>query len=55
MSFLDLIPEGKERDYGFNSRSDFSKIKTERPYKIYYISISNDNLIFILNNLSIAL
>jgi len=37
-TFLNLIPEGSEADYGFNSRSDFSRIKIEKPYKTYYIS-----------------
>jgi hypothetical protein len=44
LSFLNLIPEGKENNYGFNSRSDFSKIKTEEPYQTYYVAEKNNEL-----------
>lgn len=37
MSYLNLIPEGREKSYGFESRSDFSKIKIEEPYQTYYL------------------
>jgi hypothetical protein len=37
LSFLNLIPEGREKDYGFESRNDFSKIKIEEPYQTFYI------------------
>ncbi|HEY5122756.1 MAG TPA: hypothetical protein VIK14_03390 [Ignavibacteria bacterium] len=50
LSFLNLIPEGKEKDYGFNSRSDFSKIKIEEPYQTYYVSDKNNKLTFISGN-----
>ncbi len=48
--FLNLIPEGREKDYGFNKRSDFSKIKIEEPYQTYYVSEKNDKLMFISGN-----
>ncbi len=34
-SLLDMIPEGKETNYGFESRSDYSKIKVGDPMYIY--------------------
>lgn len=49
-SFLNLIPVGREKDYGFDSRNDFSKIKIEEPYKIYYISYKDNRLSFISGN-----
>ncbi len=49
--FLNLIPEGREKDYGFNKRSDFSKIKIEEPYQTYYVSEKNDKLMFISGNM----
>ncbi|MEO8761825.1 MAG: hypothetical protein ABI388_10210 [Bacteroidia bacterium] len=45
-SFLNLIPEGRENEYGFANRSDFSNVKIEEPYQIYYVSLTNDKLIF---------
>lgn len=48
-TFLNLIPEGREVDYGFNGRSDFSKIKIEMPYKTYYISADDNQLTFVLS------
>ncbi len=49
-SFLNLIPEGRESDYGFDNRSDFSKIKIENPYQIYYVTFKNNKLMFITSN-----
>jgi len=49
-TFLNLIPEGSEADYGFNSRSDFSRIKIEKPYKTYYISADDNQLTFALSD-----
>lgn len=49
-TFLNLIPEGREADYGFNSRSDFSRIKIEKPYKTYYISADDNQLTFALSD-----
>jgi len=49
-SFLNLIPEGQERNYGFDSRADFSKIKIEEPYLTYYISYTNAKLTFVSGN-----
>jgi hypothetical protein len=50
LSFVNLIPEGKEKDYGFNNRSDFSKIKIEEPYQTYYVSDKYNELTFISGN-----
>ena len=50
LSFLNLIPEGREKDYGFDSRSDFSKIKIEEPYQTYYLSYKNNQLAFFPGN-----
>jgi len=65
LSFLNLIPEGRENEYGFDSRSDFSKIQIEEPYQTYYVSVDHDKLSFIgggewrvplsVNNLFVAL
>lgn len=46
ISFLNLIPEGREKDYGFDSRNDFSQIKIEEPYQIYYLNYENNELGF---------
>jgi len=54
-SFLNLIPEGREADYGFNSRSDFSRIKIEKPYKTYFVSVINDQLAFIFSDWRVPL
>lgn len=50
LSFLNLIPEGRERDYGFDSRSDFSQIKIEDPVQTYFVSSMNNKLTFISAN-----
>jgi len=50
LSFLNLIPEGKEKDYGFSSRSEFSAIKIEEPYQTYYISNHDNQLVFLPGN-----
>lgn len=49
-TFLNLIPEGREEDYGFHSRSDFSRMKIEKPYKTYCVSAMNDQLTFIFSD-----
>jgi len=36
--FLNLIPEGREKEYGFANRNDFAKIKLEEPYETYYVN-----------------
>lgn len=41
LSFLNLIPEGRERDYGFANRSDFSRIKIEDPYETFYVQYND--------------
>jgi len=50
MYFLELIPVGSENDYGFGSRSDFSKIKIGEPYQTYYVSDRNNQLEFFSGN-----
>lgn len=50
LSFLNLIPEGKEINYGFNSRSDFSKTTIKEPYQTYYVSDKNNKSGFIPGN-----
>ncbi len=50
LSFLNLIPEGREKDYGFAMRSDFSKIKIEEPYQTYYLSKKDKDLLFVSGN-----
>lgn len=49
-SFLQLIPPGQEKDYGFESRTDFSKIKIEEPFQTYYMSYKQDQLSFVEGN-----
>lgn len=49
-SFLNLIPVGEEKSYGFNSRIDFSKVKIEEPYQTYYVTNRNDKLGFVSGN-----
>ncbi|MEI6456561.1 MAG: hypothetical protein WCO93_09760 [bacterium] len=50
MYFLELIPVGSENDYGFGSRSDFSKIIIGEPYQTYYVSVRNNQLEFFSGN-----
>lgn len=42
-SMLDLIPEGKEINYGFESRSDYDKIKIGDP--IYIYTLPEDSIV----------
>lgn len=48
--FLNLIPEGKEKDYGISARSDFSGIKTEEPYQTFYFSCKGQSCLLISAN-----
>lgn len=50
LSLFNLIPEGKEKDYGFNNRGDFFKTKIEEPYQTYYVTLHNNKLTFISGN-----
>lgn len=48
--FLELIPQGQEQDYGFENRSDFSRIKIEEPYQLYYMKYKENKLGFVEGN-----
>jgi hypothetical protein len=48
--FFQLIPQGQERDYGFENRSDFSRIKVEEPFQMYYMNYKENKLGFIEGN-----
>lgn len=48
--FLNLIPEGREKEYGFDSRSDFARIKIEEPYQTYYVANEKLILTFVSGN-----
>lgn len=50
LSFLQLIPEGQEKEYGFESRADFSKIKIEDPFETYYMHYKENKLGFVSGN-----
>jgi hypothetical protein len=50
LSFLNLIPEGRELDYGFTNGRDFSKAKIEEPYQTYFVSYTNGTLGFVSSN-----
>lgn len=50
LSFVSLIPEGREKSYGFDSRADFSKIKVEEPYQTYYVANKNNVLSLVQGN-----
>ncbi len=50
LSFLNLIPEGRERDYGFANRSDFSRIKIEDPYETFYVQNNDKQFLFVAGN-----
>jgi hypothetical protein len=41
--FLNLIPQGKEKDYGIASRNNFSNIKIEEPWQTFYLSCKDQN------------
>lgn len=43
-SFLELIPKGREKDYGFESRADFDKVIIEEPYEVYYVTYQNNQM-----------
>ncbi len=49
-AFLQLIPEGQEKDYGFDNRNDFSKIKIEEPFQMYYMGYKENKLGFVKAN-----
>ena len=49
-SFLQLIPEGQEKDYGFESRTDFSKVKIEEPFQTFYMNYKQNQLGFVEGN-----
>ncbi len=50
LSFLNLIPDGRERDYGFAARGDFSRIKIEEPYETFYVRNKDNQLSFVAGN-----
>ncbi len=50
MYYLDLIPVGSENNYGFGSRSDFSKIQIGEAYQTYYVSVRDNQLEFFSGN-----
>lgn len=54
-SFVNLIPQGKESEYGFLSRSDFSRIKIEEPYQVYYVTKEDQELALIPTNWRVPL
>lgn len=35
--FLNLIPQGQESEYGFDSRADFAKVTFGEPYQVYFV------------------
>ena len=45
-----MIPEGRERDYGFANRSDFSRIKIEDPYETFYVQNNDKQFSFVAGN-----
>lgn len=49
-AFLQLIPEGQEKEYGFENRSDFSKVKVEVPFETYYMQYKENKLGFVSGN-----
>ena len=50
LTFLNLIPVGREKDYGFESRNDFLTIKIEEPYQTYYVRGGSNHLEFFSGN-----
>jgi hypothetical protein len=49
-TFLQLIPQGQEKEYGFGNRNDFSKIKIEEPFQMYYMGYKENKLGFVQAN-----
>lgn len=49
-TFLQLIPQGQEQEYGFDNRKDFSKIKIEEPFQMYYMGYKENKLGFVQAN-----
>lgn len=50
ITFLNLIPEGRENEYGFDGRNDFSNIKIEEPYQTFYIRNQGDPFTLVAGN-----
>lgn len=49
-TFLQLIPQGQEKEYGFDNRNDFSRIRIEEPFQLYYMSYNENKLGFVPAN-----
>jgi hypothetical protein len=49
-TFFQLIPQGQEQDYGFENRNDFSRIRIEEPFQMYYMGYKENKLGFVQAN-----
>jgi hypothetical protein len=36
-AYLDLIPEGRESEYGFHDRKELKRVRLEKPYRMYSV------------------
>lgn len=45
-SFLNLIPLGQEKEYGFDNRGDFSSVEIGDPYQTYFVIKDGNSLSF---------
>lgn len=54
-SFVNLIPQGRENEYGFSTRTEFSSIKVEEPYQAYYVSKEANELALVPTNWQVPL
>lgn len=45
-SFLAMIPQGHEQEYGFANRSIFSKVEIGEPYQTYFVVKENEAVFF---------
>lgn len=49
-SFLNLIPQGQEQEYGFNSREDFKKVTIGESYQVYFVERKNGEVNLLATN-----
>ncbi len=46
LKYLNLIPIGQEREYGFHSREEFKQVSYGEPYQVYFVVRENGKVFF---------
>lgn len=49
-TYLNLIPSGQEKEYGFNNRNEFEQVKYGEPYKVYFTTRENGKVNLLASN-----